>query len=89
MNNEYSKIACETEHRRIDERLNHHESWLGEHETKIDRLDRSDATNTQAIDNLCKQIGGLTKAIWGLITIGATAFTGFFFYAVQNNIFGK
>lgn len=78
---------CEEKHKRVDERLNHHESWLGEHEEKIDRLDRSDAAKTEAIDNLCKQIGGQTKAIWGLVSIVATGLIGFFFYAVEKGLF--
>lgn len=81
--------VCAEKHKRVDERLDHHTNWLGEHEKKIDRLDRSDAVNTTALENLCKQISGQTKAIWGLVTIGATGFIGFFFYAVQTHLFGK
>ena len=80
----YVKEVCEKTHERIDERLNHHERWLGEHEGKIDRLDKSDATNTTKIDNLCGQIAGLTKSIWGLVITILTVLIGFFVWYVQQ-----
>ena len=76
--------VCAEKHRGIDEKIRHHESWLGEHEKKIDCLERSDATNTTEIKNLCKQISGQTKAIWGLVTTIATALFGFFVWYIQN-----
>jgi len=79
--------VCNEKHKRIDERLDHHDKWLGEHEEKIDRLDRSDAKNTNAIENLCSQLAGQTKAIWGLVSMVAAALISFFFYAVQQGIF--
>ena len=61
------KENCDTKHVRVDEKLEHHEGWLKEHEKKIDSLKESDAVNTTKIDNLCGQLSGLTKAIWGLV----------------------
>ena len=75
---------CKEKHKALDERIERHESWLGEHEKKIDRLDRSDATNTTAIENLCKQIGGQTKAIWGLVTSILFILLGFLIWYIQN-----
>lgn len=80
----YNKEACKNEHKRIDERLDHHERWLGEHEKKIDVLEKSDATNTTEIKNLCRQIGSQTKAIWGLVTAILMVLIGFFIWYVQN-----
>lgn len=78
------EAVCQEKHKRIDEKIQHHEGWLGDHERKIDRLDRSDATNTEAIGSLCKQMGGLTKAIWGLATAIASVGVGFFVWYVQT-----
>lgn len=78
--------VCNEKHKSIDEKFERHEKWLGEHEGKIDKLDRSDATNTEAISNLCGQIGGQTKAIWGLVGIVATSLVGFFFYVVETGL---
>lgn len=85
-NETVSKDACDKEHKRVDEKLNHHENWLGEHEKKIDVLSEKSTENSANIVNLCKQMGGLTKAIWGLVTIAATALVGFFIFVVEKGI---
>ncbi len=85
-NETVSKEACEKEHKRVDEKLSHHESWLGEHEKKIDVLSEKSTENSANIVNLCKQMGGLTKAIWGLVTIATTALVGFFIFVVEKGI---
>ena len=64
---------CKEKHKTIDEKFGRHEKWIGEHETKIDELEKSDAKNTTVIDNLCKQLNSQTKAIWGLTGVIATA----------------
>jgi predicted DNA-binding protein YlxM (UPF0122 family) len=58
---------CAEKHKAVDEKIKHHESWLGEHEKKLDTLEKSDATNTTQISNLVKAMSSQTKAIWGLI----------------------
>lgn len=80
----YVKEVCTKQHDRVDERLEHHERWLGEHEKKIDTLEKSDATNTNEIKNLCMQIGSQTKAIWGLVSAILLVLIGFFVWYVQN-----
>lgn len=75
---------CQEKHRRVDERLTGHDAILGIHDEKIDRLDRSDATNSQSIVNICQQIGSLTKAIWGLVSAILLTLTGFFIWYVQG-----
>lgn len=76
--------ACDERHKAVDEKINRHEKWLGEHELKIDTLTKSDATNTTKIDNLCGQISGLTKAIWGLVTGIFFVLVGFVVWYIQN-----
>ena len=80
--------VCAEKHKRVDERLNHHERWLGEHEGKIDTLEKSDATNTNEIKNLCSRIGSQTTAIWGLVGSIFMVLVGFFVWYVQNRLGG-
>jgi tetrahydromethanopterin S-methyltransferase subunit B len=87
----FNKEACESRHIQIKEKLDHHDRWLGEHEKKIDDLEKSDATNTNEIKNLCKSIdnqnkkmGNLTNAIWGLVVGLFLAMVGFLFWYIQS-----
>ena len=86
-----SKEVCNKEHERVNERLDHHERWLGEHEIKIDGLQKSDATNTNEIKNLCtsiesqnKKMGSLSNAIWGLVAGIFLTLLGFVFWYIQS-----
>jgi len=86
-----TKETCAKDHLRVDERLNGHENWLKDHEKKIDVLEKSDATNTNEIKNLCtsiesqnKRIGSLTNAIWGLVTGIFFVLLGFVFWYIQS-----
>lgn len=76
--------VCNEKHKRVDERFDHHERWLGDHENKIDKLATSDATNTTEIKNLCNRIGSQTTAIWGLVGSIFMVLVGFFVWYVQN-----
>ena len=78
---------CDIKHETIDNKLGHHERWLAEHEEKIDTLTKSDAVNSTEIKNLCSQIAGQTKAIWGLVSIVATALVGLVVYAIEKGLF--
>lgn len=75
---EYNTEACTEKHKRVDDELYRHSKWLGEHEKKIDTLEKSDASNTTQIDNLTKAIGSQTKAIWGLVTAVLLMLLGYF-----------
>jgi hypothetical protein len=79
-----SKENCIERHKSIDDKIMRHERWLGEHETKIDTLVKSDAVNSTEIKNLCKSIGSQTKAIWGLVSLIAATLLGFFIWYVQS-----
>lgn len=78
------EVVCTEKHKRVDERLNHHEKWLEGHEGKIDNLEKSDATNTNEIKNLCRQLGSQTKAIWGLVSSILLVMVSFFIWYIQN-----
>lgn len=79
--------TCLEKHKRIDERLDIHDKRLDKHGERLDKLDRSDAKKEEAISNLCRQLSGQTKAIWGLVTAILTMLAGFFIYAIQQDIF--
>ena len=70
-------MTCNERHIRIDARL-------GEHDVKLDTLEKSDARNTTKIDNLCDKMANLTRAIWGLVTVVFAALLSFFIWFVQQ-----
>jgi hypothetical protein len=75
---------CKEKHKAIENELGRQNLWLCDHEKKIDRLDRSDAVNTTALENLCSQIGSQTKAIWGLVSGIFFVLLGFLVWYIQN-----
>jgi hypothetical protein len=83
--------TCKERRISVDEKIQRHEKWLGEHEVKIDALEKSDATNTNEIKNLCKcidiqnsRMGRLTTAIWGLVVSVFALLAGFFVWYIQS-----
>lgn len=64
----------------LDKRVN-------EHSKEIDELKESRAATDVKIDNLCEKLGSQTKSINWLIGLMATSLLGFFFYAIQTNLF--
>jgi guanylate kinase len=78
---------CLEKHRRIDENLEVHTTRLNNHADRIDKLEQyQSATNTK-IENLCEQIKSLVGTMKWFIGLLVGSFVGFFFYAVQRNIF--
>ena len=76
--------VCKTTHIRVDERLNSHDATLGNHDGRIVNLEKLQSKSEVQIDNLCKQINNLVKAMWGFLTIFASSLVGFFIWFVQN-----
>ena len=70
-------ITCTERHVRIDARL-------GELDTKIDTLEKSDATNTNEIQNLCKQIKSLVKVQYWFIGAIFTFLLGIVTYVITK-----
>jgi hypothetical protein len=83
-----AKENCIERHTAVDEKIGRHERWLGEHETKLDTLTRSNATNTQAIKELCGKIGDLVATIRWLIGLivgpAIVALLGFLIWYIQS-----
>lgn len=77
--------SAKSAHHRLDE----HKKQLEAHDHVIDQLSRADAAKDVQIQELCKRMDSLTKAIWGLVTsVAISIFTtlfSFFVWYVQNH----
>lgn len=81
------KEICTERHRRIDERLDTHDTRLNNHAGRIDKLEQGQSEFRVEIKNLCDNLKSLTAALKWFIGLLVGSFVAFFFYAVQNNIF--
>ncbi|OSB07981.1 hypothetical protein B2H97_16055 [Paraclostridium bifermentans] len=64
-----------------------HERRINNHADRLDKLEQNDAKRDIQIENLCKSIEGLINTLkWGFGFI-CSGVIGFFFYAVQNQLF--
>ena len=68
---------CIEKHKVVNKRLENLEN-------DVDALKHSDAVNTTEIKTLCKNLTGLTKAIWGLVVTVIGGLSGFFIWYVQK-----
>jgi len=71
----------------IEHKLEIHEKRLNNHSERIDELERGRAATDVKMDNLCEKLEAQTKSINWLIGLMATSLLGFFFYAIQSNLF--
>lgn len=79
--------VCKEIHKRIEEKFNTHEIRINNHSERIDKMEQRGASVDAKIENLCEQIKSLVSIMkWFLGTL-AGALIGFFFYAIQNNLF--
>ncbi len=71
----------------IEHKLEIHEKRLNNHSERIDELERGRAATDVKMDNLCEKLEAQTKSLNWLIGLMATSLLGFFFYAIQSNLF--
>jgi len=71
----------------IEHKLEIHEKRINNHSERIDELEKGRAATDVKMDNLCEKLEAQTKSINWLIGLMATSLLGFFFYAIQRNIF--
>ncbi|WP_346896119.1 hemolysin XhlA family protein [Clostridium sp. UBA7503] len=71
----------------IKHKLEVHEKRINNHSERIDELERGRAATDVKMDNLCEKLEAQTKSINWLIGLMATSLLGFFFYAIQTNLF--
>ncbi|WP_346880547.1 hemolysin XhlA family protein [Clostridium sp. UBA3061] len=71
----------------IKHQIEVHDVRLNDHSKRIDELEKGRAATDVKMDNLCEKLEAQTKSINWLIGLMATSLLGFFFYAIQRNIF--
>ena len=71
----------------VKHQLQVHEKRFYDHSKEIDELKEGRAASNVKMDNLCERLEAQTKSINWLIGIMATSLVGFFFYAIQTNLF--
>ena len=79
--------ACLERHKRIEEKLDVHESRLNSHGGRLDKIEQDNRELKIEIKNLCENLKSLTNIMkWFVMTLGGSL-VGFFFYAIQNGLF--
>lgn len=79
---------CEERHKNISETLSRHERRMNNHSERLDKIEQVNTRLDERLSGLIKQLEGLNKILKWFIGVMIGAFIGFFFYAVQINIFG-
>ena len=79
---------CTERHKRLDEKIETHERRINNHSKRLDNIEQGQAEFRVQIQNLCEDIKGLTNTLKWFMGLLIGSFVAFFFYAVQNNIFG-
>ncbi|HBL06299.1 MAG TPA: hypothetical protein DDZ33_05065 [Clostridium sp.] len=70
-----------------DHKIEVHEKRINNHSERIDELEKGRAATDVKMDNLCEKLEAQTKSMNWLIGLMATSLLGFFFYAIQTNLF--
>ena len=69
---------CLEKHKRLDEKLEVHDTRLNNHSERLDKLEQDNASFKAELKNLCDNLKQLTSVLKGLIGLGATTLVGFF-----------
>lgn len=78
---------CAEKHKRLDEKIQVHDTRLNNHGERIDKLEQRGAAVDTKIDNLCEQIANLVTTMRWFIGLSVGSLASFFFYAVQQGVF--
>ena len=79
--------VCEEKHKRLEEKINVHDTRLNDHAGRIDKLEQNQSRVDVKIENLCEQIKQLVSVLKWYIGLTVGALVSFFFYAIQHNVF--
>ena len=82
------KSVCDERHRQINYRLDVHEKRLNSHGERLDRIEMTSGRLEERLNNLISQLENLNITMKWFITAIVGAFISFFFYAVQQGLFG-
>jgi len=81
------KSRCNMNDELRDHKIEVHEKRINNHSERIDELEKGRAATDVKMDNLCEKLEAQTKSMNWLIGLMATSLLGFFFYAIQTNLF--
>lgn len=71
----------------IEHQIEVHDKRINNHSERLDRLEQEGATLKAEIKNLCENLKQLTTVMKWFIGLLIGSFVGFFFYAIQQEIF--
>ena len=71
----------------IEHQLKVHDERLNNHANRLDKLEQDSVALKTELKNLCENLKSLTTVMKWFIGLIIGSFVGFFFYAIQNNIF--
>ena len=78
------KTVCEEKHKRIDERLDVHDTRLNNHSERIDKLEQYQSRTEAQIANLCEQIKSLITTMRWFMGLMVGTLLGFFIWYIQQ-----
>ena len=82
------KSVCDERHNQINYRLDVHEKRLNSHSERLDKIELTSGRLEERLNNLIQQLEQLNKTMKWFIGLLVGSFVAFFFYAVQNGLFG-
>ncbi len=71
----------------LEHQLKVHNERLNNHANRLDKLEQDSVALKTELKNLCENLKSLTTVMKWFIGLIIGSFVGFFFYAIQNNIF--
>lgn len=76
--------VCLEKHKRVDERLDIHDTRLNNHSERLDKIEQNQSRTDIKIENLCEQIKSLVTTIRWAMGLTVTTLLGFFIWYIQN-----
>ena len=77
---------CKEKHKRVDERLDTHDTRLNNHSERLDMIEKVNSRLEERLDGLIKQLESLNSTMRWFMGIMIGAFISFFFYAAQRGL---
>jgi len=71
----------------IGHQIEVHDIRLNDHSKRLDKLEQDSVALKTELKNLCENLKSLTTVMKWFIGLIVGSFAGFFFYAIQRNIF--
>lgn len=75
---------CKEKHKRIDERLDVHDTRINNHSERIDKLEQYQSKTETQIANLCEQIKNLVTTMRWFMGLIVGSGIGFFIWYIQQ-----